>query len=168
MFRRILGNKKKKHFDINKYDIGESELNYWSTVSVETDEFLVIVRVRIEKPRLPDIAEYNKCVCIAWEYTPDIKQLPEDDVNEAHVEFESSLDELTMYNNLSFLMGVSNGRGLKDWAFYVKDCDEFMEILNKALENRPLYPIKVQFIDDPNWEIWKEKLEIYEKSQEQG
>lgn len=84
------------------------------------------------------------------------------------MEFESSLDDLTMYTNLSFLMGVSNGRGLKEWAFYVKDCDEFMENFNKALENQPGYPIKVQFIGEPNWEVWKEKLEIYERSQEQG
>lgn len=59
MLRSILGSNKKKRFEIDKYDIGESELNYWSTVSVETDEFLVIVRVRMEKPRLPDIADYN-------------------------------------------------------------------------------------------------------------
>ena len=164
MLGRIFG--KKKHFELDKYDIGQSELSYWSTVSVETDELLVIVRVRTEKPMLPDISEYNKCVSIVWEYQPGLQQLPEKSVNEEHVAFEGALDDLSMYNNLSFLMGVSNGKGLKEWVFYVKDCDEFMEIFNKALENQPRYPVKVQLFDDPDWEIWHEKLEVYENSKD--
>lgn len=164
MFGKIFKDKNRKHFELDKHDIGEAEIDYWSTVSVESDDTFLIVRVRTEKPPLPDLSEYKHCVSILWEYAAEQKGLPGKEVNEQQLSFECALDELMMYNNLSFLMGVSNGMGLKEWVFYVKDNDEFMEQFNRSLSNLPEFPVKIEFIEDPNWSIWGEKLEFYTNS----
>ncbi len=155
-----------KHFELEKYDIGEADLWYWRTVCVESEDSTLIIRVRIEKPKLPDLEEYNKCVSITWKYIPGPKQLPVFETNEKHEDFERALDDLTKYNNLSFLVGVSTGMGYKEWVFYVKDNDEFIHIFNERLSYLPRYPIEIEFYDDPAWEIWREKVEFYDKSKD--
>ena len=70
MFRNLFSNKTKKynHFDLDKHSIDNAELDYWRIVDVSNDDVRLIVRVRTEKPNLPDIDKYNKCVSVTWKY----------------------------------------------------------------------------------------------------
>jgi hypothetical protein len=168
MIKNLFRKKKLKYFKLDKYDIGKAELDFWKTIDVKSGKKRLIVRVRIEKPTIPDIAQYSKCISIIWDYQPNEANLPCIEDRNQHEEFERALDDLTMYNNLSFLMGVSNGMGMKEWAFYSKDTDEFMVLFNERTSNLPKLPIKIHFYDDPEWEIWKEKLKFHEKGNEKS
>lgn len=166
MLKKLFGKKKSEysHFDLDKHPIDSAELDYWKIIEVSNEGMRLVLRLRIEKPRLPDIDKYSNCVTIGWKYNAVEDGLPSAADKLTHDDFEDAMDQLTMYNNLSFLMGVSTGLGEKEWVFYTKDTDEFVLILNECLAKSPKYPIDVNYYEDDAWSVWQEKLVFYQNS----
>ena len=139
-------------------EIPADELSHWVTAEAENSGTRVIFRLRTAQPPIADIGSYTSGISIRWHYDSMGSGMPPGDVNAQQVSFEEAIDELTMYNGHSFLMLVSTGLDYKEWVFYSKDRDRFMNGLNSALEDHPKYPLKIEFYDDPEWKIWREVL----------
>src|SRR5207247_2013326 len=88
-----------------------------------------------------------------WPYVSDTG-LPDKEESQRQVAFERAVDPLSWANDNSELVQVATGMGLKEWIYYARSRELFMERLNTRLAGHDPYPIKIEFFDDPGWEIW--------------
>ena len=51
---------------------------------------------------------------------------------------------------------VSTGENLREWIYYCRNADEFMQRLNKALGGHPGFPIDVLLETDSHWNSYEE------------
>lgn len=129
----------------------------WSIVAVqhpETGEGAVL-RVRFSKPARPDLASLVWAIVIQWTYGR--AAMPPPEVNEAQLNFEAALDPLASSSH-SELVHVSTGLGLKEWIFYARTREQFMDELNELLSAHPQYPLDIEFVDDPGWVVWEDAV----------
>src|SRR5688572_9064759 len=102
----------------------------WRIVSARDPETgqVAVLRVRFSKPDRADLASLVWAIVIQWPWESD-QQMPPAEVNAAQQTFEAALDPLASSGH-SELMHVSTGMGLKDWIFYARTREEFMDELN--------------------------------------
>jgi hypothetical protein len=131
-----------------------SEPSDWGIVSVRNPEtgHTAVFRARFSKPDRPDLASLVWAIVIRWPYGGE--QMPLAEVNGAQQSFEEALDPLAPSSH-SELVHVSTGMGLKEWIFYARSREEFMNELNELLSGQPQYPIDIVFYEDPRWEVWE-------------
>lgn len=55
----------------------------------------------------------------------------------------------------STLALVSTGDNLKEWTYYTRKEDEFLERLNLALRDLPRFPIEIHAAPDPSWTTYE-------------
>ena len=130
----------------------------WSIVSAQNPETgdVAVFRVRFAKPDRPDLASLVWAIVIQWPYESD-QQMPPAEVNTAQQTFEAALDPLASSSH-SELVHVSTGMGLKEWIFYARTREEFMDELNELLAGHPRYPLDIEFFEDPGWEVWEDMV----------
>jgi hypothetical protein len=51
------------------------------------------------------------------------------------------------------------GNGLREFIYYVSNCESFMQELNRKLESHPTYPIEIKFYDDEQWSDFAELID---------
>jgi len=136
----------------------DAEPSDWSIVSARNPETgqVAVFRVRFSKPDRPDLASLVWAIVIQWPYESD-QQMPPAEVNAAQQAFEAALDPLAS-SSQSELVHVSTGMGLKEWIFYARTREEFMNELNELLSGHPRYPIEIEFFEDPGWEVWEDMV----------
>ncbi len=137
--------------------MAESSAAEWSIVSVQhpdTGEGAVL-RVRFSKPARPDLDSLVWAIVIQWTYGGGA--MPPPQVNEAQQKFEAALDPLASSSH-SELVQVSTGLGLKEWIFYARTREQFMDELNELLAQHPAYPLDIEFVEDPAWEVWDDAV----------
>lgn len=129
----------------------------WSIVSVqhpETGEGAVL-RARFSKPPRPDLSSLVWAIVIQWTYGGG--GMPPPQVEEAQQAFETALDPLASSSH-SELVHVSTGLGLKEWVFYARTREQFMDELNDLLSAHPTYPLDIEFVEDPDWDVWEDAV----------
>jgi hypothetical protein len=125
----------------------------------------VVMRLRIDRPTDSDIDSYATAVVIGWEFPlQDGTASPPHVIYQKMLSFERALDELSMENGHSYLMNVGTGLGLREWCYYTKDKMHFMRRFNELLAGRERYPLKIEFYDDPEWEVWRDLRSAYERA----
>lgn len=138
-----------------------SGTNDWSIITArnpQTGEGAVF-RARFAKPDRSDMASLVWAIVIQWPYESEGEDaMPSATVSEQQQRFEDALEPLTA-SAQSELMHVSTGMGLKEWIFYARDSDPFMQQLNALLAGHPAYPIGIEFFDDPDWEVWEQMVQ---------
>ena len=150
---------KKKNFELDLHCIGEEELTHWSILNVSHPDNDLIIKIRKSKPPIPDLAKYKTAVEIEWDYSEESTGMPPKETLSAMNDFEDAVEELSCYNNLSFMPRATLGAGLRAWLFYTKSKDEFMELFNTYLVGMPNLPLKISFYEDASWALWSEALE---------
>jgi hypothetical protein len=116
---------------------------------------VAVFRARFAKPARPDLASLVWAIVIQWPY--DGNQMPPAEVNAAQQSFEQAVDPLASSTH-SELVHVSTGMGMKEWIFYARTREQFMDELNQLLSGHPRYPLDVEFLEDPNWEVWEDMV----------
>ena len=137
----------------------EEELRDWQIVTVENKEqhSRATIRLRMQKPPLPDGRVFGCAVEISWPYAG--ADYPGPDVNQQQLAFETALDDLSGMNGFAELVQVSTGMGKKEWLYYTSDQERFMRDFNALLAGHDPYPIQINFYEDPSWQIWSEVVE---------
>jgi hypothetical protein len=154
--------KQKKLFNSGRYEIGDSEMGFWNVLSVENLELgQVFIRIRRSKPLMPDIEQYKTAVEVKWDYSSESTEMPTEKITDTMDEFETAIEELCWYNNLSFNIRSHTGLGERVWLFYTKSYDEFIELFNQRLTKLQHLPLTITHSDDPEWLLWKEGLDDY-------
>jgi hypothetical protein len=124
----------------------------WSIIALEDDDSKRIYRMMMTLPVGLDITPFTENISVEWPFAEE--GLPEADDSERLRAFESFLSALDDTSGNSFLTFVFTGDGKREWSYYAKDYDTFLEELNVALEDKPRFPIDIMHSHDPEWEYW--------------
>jgi len=128
--------------------------NDWLIAEAEQDGKPVILRAMSSVPRGIKTEEFSKLVSIFWEYrSPNDAGMPDSDTNEQQLTFESALEALAE-GGYSYPMIVVTGNGVKEWHWYTKDSQAWMDRLNEQLKDHPTYPLAIELSDDPEWSLY--------------
>ncbi len=140
---------------------------HWVMVDAINGSTRLVMRLRTDRPTDSDIGSYATAVVIGWEFSPkEGTAKPPDAIYQQMLGFEQALDELSMENGHSYLMNVGTGLGLREWCYYTKDKVHFTQRLNELLAGHERYPLKIEFYDDPEWKVWLDLRQAYERAGE--
>ncbi len=126
---------------------GSSE---WDVIVIEFDEGNKIYRLRNEIPSDIVKDDFTTCVIIEWLYEGE---MPGKELNASMMQLEEALEPLE--NGPDHLMVHSiTGCGMREWCYYSKNYDAFMEELNNLLEGKPRFPINILGDVDAKWKYF--------------
>lgn len=138
----------------------EADLCTWRIATIANERLFrkVVIRVKTTKPLHPDVDLLNTAVVIKWPYVSETS-MPSKEVNEQQLDFERLLDPLASENDTSEIVQITTGPDQKEWIFYTWSSKAFMEKMNALLQHQPVYPLKIEFYDDPEWKVWRETID---------
>jgi Family of unknown function (DUF695) len=89
-------------------------------------------------------------VILVWKYKGR-NGMPIPKVRERMDEMEDLLAPVVEADGFASLALVSTGENLREWIYYVKTEDGFLERINQALGGRSEFPIEIHTAQDPTW-----------------
>jgi hypothetical protein len=100
-------------------------------------------------------AAYPDRVTIAWPYDSD-DGMPSKQEREAMERMEKALEPWAGEGPQAVLVLVSTGDGLREWVYYARSQQAFMDTLNEALKHLPPLPIQIDLWKDAQWKRYDE------------
>ncbi len=146
------------HDDIEKEDPTSGENCEWLLLELEAphEDNPVIVRIRGEKPPGIAIADYAVLVNLCWPTDESSDNgMPTPECLDTMLEMEDLLHELDG-EAIGFMMFSVTGNGRKEWVWYVKDQDIFIEELNRCLAGHEQFPIEIESAPAGNWDAYED------------
>ena len=135
----------------------------------ETEEegMPMLYRVRQNIPKQVKPADYPHLICVVWEFEATVANgMPGSDVADQQAAFEDALDGFIEEAEMSEHMVVVTGNGRKEWLWYAKDADQWIEGFSDALGNLPPFPVEIQGYDAEEWVAYKELKQALTQSGE--
>lgn len=129
--------------------------NTYFTATAEEDGKPLIFRGIQAVPEGSKESVYPFLMSVFWPYSPaNDDGMPDADINEAQIVFEDALEVLDKAG-ISHLMLVVTGNGRKEWHWYVKDIENWMQKLNTALAGQnTVFPIEIENSHQPDWSLY--------------
>ena len=128
--------------------------NLYFTAQGEQDGKPVIYRSLERVPENQKESDYPNLINIYWPYDVDANNgMPDPTTNDNQITFEDAIESLDQ-NGISHLMLVVTGNGRKEWIWYVKDVESWMNQLNEKLAGHDVYPIEIEIDQDPEWSTY--------------
>jgi len=93
-------------------------------------------------------------VIIVWKYKSE-SGMPSKGERERMDSLEDLLHPKVEKNGFATLALVSTGENLREWIYYTKSQEEFLNRLNKALREQAPYPIEIHTAADPEWSSYE-------------
>jgi hypothetical protein len=124
----------------------------------------VIMRFVNELPDKKILDRFQYLTVISWKYDGSNNNgMPLKEINQKMIFLEDAL-EMSMQSSNIFTHAYSRtGNNLKEFVFYSTNQNDFMEMLNKALEKHEKYPIEITFYEDKEWTEFKKVLEDFKQ-----
>jgi hypothetical protein len=110
--------------------------------------FVEEFRAGFEKSSLPDR------VILVWRYESD-SGLPTTAERAAMDRMEELLAPVLEKPGFAILSLVSTGENLREWIYYTKSEEEFLQALNGALAQQSRIPIEIHVAPDPEWSTYE-------------
>jgi hypothetical protein len=127
----------------------DAELAHWQIAEIESEDgAVVLARVRLERPDLPDLAQYTTAVSVSW---PIVDDAVSPEMSAAMDEFETSMDE---FESFSYLIQVRTGLGERNWLFYTPNGDRLTTVIRSRQATHG-WPLTIETTEDPNWDEWR-------------
>ncbi len=128
--------------------------NTYFTAQGKQDGKPIVYRSMERVPEGQKESDYPTLINIYWPFELDANNgMPDTQTNEAQINFEDALDQLDQ-NGVSHLMLVVTGNGRKEWIWYVRDVEGWMNKLNELLAGHKVYPIEIEINQDPDWSTY--------------
>lgn len=127
-----------------------SEAN-WSVAEGERNGLPLIVRFIAEMPSQETRQAYGWLTVISWSYVPGDSGMPSPEDNKRMYELEDALEASLESKGYCIQVISRTGDGSREWSYYTRDREEFIEALNDALAAKPRLPIEISFYEDPSW-----------------
>jgi hypothetical protein len=105
-------------------------------------------RAGFVKSSLPDR------VILSWRYE-STSGMPATAERELMDRMEDVLAPVVEKPGFAMLALVSTGENLREWIYYAKSEQEFLEALNTALALQPHFPLKIHAAADPQWATYQ-------------
>jgi len=101
---------------------------------------------------------------VSWKYDGSNNNgMPLNEINQKMISLEDAID-LCMNNSKIFTHAYSRtGNNLKELVYYSSSQNDFMGMINQALEKHERYPIEINFYEDKEWTEFKKVLEDFKK-----
>ena len=93
-------------------------------------------------------------VILAWKYH-SATGMPSVDERKRMDALEDALDPVVGRDGFATLALVSTGEDLREWIYYTRSEDEFLQRLNRALRGKPAFPIEIHTAADPQWTTYE-------------
>ncbi|MDB5318877.1 MAG: hypothetical protein JWN40_508 [Phycisphaerales bacterium] len=137
----------------------------WVYVNAKNGADQLVMRLRIDRPPDDDIDSYSTAVVIKWEYPSQLGTAsPPADVLQQMEVFGEAVVGLAWATGCSYLMNIATGLGTREWCYYTRDRAEFMRRFNALLVGHNRYPLRIEFLDDPQWKLWLNLRYAYERA----
>jgi hypothetical protein len=132
----------------------------WLLLEIEAphEENPFIVRIRGAKPPGISVEDYPVLINLCWftEETSD-NGMPTPEALDTMLEMEELLNGLDG-ESIGFMMFSVTGNGRKEWVWYVKDQDAFIEGLNRCLGGHDEFPIEIESAPAGNWDTYEDLI----------
>jgi len=110
--------------------------------------FVKEFRTGFEKSSLPDR------VILVWRYESE-SGLPVTAEREAMDRMEDLLAPVVEKPGFAMLALVSTGENQREWIYYAKSEEDFLQALNGALAQQTRFPIEIHAAPDPKWSTYE-------------
>ena len=105
-------------------------------------------------------------IILAWHYDGSERNgMPPEQVNQKMLALEDALEELEVPGE-HVSVYRRTGNGLKEFAYYARDNEAFMQSLNSALASHERYPIEISFYEDAKWSDFSRLLADFGSAQQ--
>jgi hypothetical protein len=94
-------------------------------------------------------------IIIVWKYQSESGQPIAEDHQWMNL-LEDTLESVLKDDGLATLALVSTGEDLREWTYYAKSEDEFMDRLNYAFAGMTAFPIEIHTACDPKWDMYEQ------------
>jgi hypothetical protein len=102
-----------------------------------------------------DRASQPSRIIIAWKYDSENGQ-PESEEHRRMNLLEDSLEPILDQDDFATLAIVTTGENLREWTYYAKSDEAFIQGLNLVLVGLPVFPIEIHTALDPTWSMYEE------------
>jgi len=128
--------------------------NIYFTATGEQEGRPVIYRSMQSVPAGEKESDFPTLINIYWPFEKEENNgMPDQNTNEKQIAFEDAIASLDV-NGTSHLMLVVTGNGRKEWIWYVKDSNKWMNKLNELLTGHEVYPIQIEMEKDSEWSTY--------------
>jgi len=128
--------------------------NVYFTATGEENENPLIFRSLQSVPKGAKESEYPFLISVYWPYgSNNDSGMPDASTNEAQIIFEDALESLDSLG-VSHLMLVVTGNGRKEWHWYVRDIEDWMQRMNTSLAGKSVFPIEIENSHQPDWSLY--------------
>lgn len=137
----------------------------WSTAiqNHETNERKIIWRYVSRFSSEFSRESYPVRIILTWKYESETG-MPQTPERMRMDKFEDLLGPLLYPDALALLAMVSTGENLREWTYYSRSEEEFMQRLNNALGEKAPFPIEIHISIDPGWVSYNEFASSVQKS----
>jgi hypothetical protein len=137
--------------------VGKSHVQSWATaISTNSQNGKkIIFRYAEDFGSTFDRASQPSRIIIAWKYDSENGQ-PESEEHRRMNLLEDSLEPILDQDDFATLAIVTTGENLREWTYYAKSDEAFIQGLNLALVGLPVFPIEIHTALDPTWSMYEE------------
>jgi hypothetical protein len=137
--------------------VGKSHVQSWATaISTNSQNGRrIIFRYAKNFSSTFDRASQPSRIIIAWNYRSENGQ-PESDEHQRMNLLEDSLEPILDQDDFATLVLVTTGENFREWTYYAKSDEAFIQRLNLALAGLPVFPIEVHTAHDPTWSMYEQ------------
>jgi Family of unknown function (DUF695) len=144
--------------------VGKSHVQSWATaISTNSQNGRkIIFRYAKDFSSTFDRASQPSRIIIVWKYDFENGQLESGEHRRMKL-LENSLEPILDQDDFATLALVTTGENLREWTYYAKSDEAFIQRLNLVLAGLPVFPIEIHTARDPTWSMYEEfKLGVKE------
>jgi len=136
----------------------------WAISTYHENNLPIIMKSIEALPSESIIKQLPYLVVISWKYDGSNNNgMPDTDVNSKMIIFEEAMASAMEGTNQAMLVYSKTGNNTKEFAYYCTKQNEFMKVLNQALQHHEAYPIEINFYEDVAWVDLKKRLNALNK-----
>ncbi|WP_313621097.1 DUF695 domain-containing protein [Achromobacter sp.] len=123
----------------------------WAVGEANANGLPIIVRFRTGLPTEANRQAHENLIIISWPYTGIESGMPKDEDKKSTNNFEEAIEKGFENSDVGVQVACLTGNHLKEWRYYTRDVEAFLEAFNGCLAGHPVYPIELRMFKDPDW-----------------
>ncbi len=131
------------------------ESKWWSFPCVADNGRTIITTGRDDVDKFRKSGKYRFRVDISWDYDSLPDGMPDEQSSQMLEAVTEAFTKELNADNAAVMTGIYTGDGTRDWVFYTLNLRIFNNILNRALADLPLLPLRIEASEDPEWEEYE-------------
>lgn len=123
-----------------------------------------LIRYRPNCAKIIGNDDYSTLLTITWEYESREDGMPAgylSSVLDRLKEFEETIISALEVDNYAIVTFITTFDGERKWHFYIQDREKLSDIVNRALQDTPVLPIRFEVETDTEWEEFRSQLIVW-------